>query len=357
MALTERVNGDGRPLRAAVIGCGPRGLGHARAYGMTDAWELVACCDVDETRLASVADRFHVPLRFTSVADMLRETDPDLVDVATPATVRWSVIEPVLEAAPPALLVEKPLAVRPSDGYRIVDACRAAGVALQVNHQLRHLAPLRRFRDLLRGGAIGNLRHVRATSRWSLLEHGTHLFDLVDFLVGDGEGFDRVVAQAEGVDSRPGLPDAPEYACGVAAHRRGVHVYFECGPAAPSWPGLDSPWHQLGVELVGSRGTAGCSLNNGWWCRSANVDADETYVHDEEDDAAQVHLLEGIAHSVAGGPRSPAGSGASSAAASFDIVMAAQRAALWRGWVDVRRRVDDDEIDALRAAQYAAAPG
>jgi predicted dehydrogenase len=300
------------------------------------------------------AGEYDVPKPFTSVTEMMRVVQPDVVDVATPASARWSIVEHVLEHPPRALLVEKPLGERPSDGYRIVDAAQSAGVALYVNHQLRHLAPLRRFRDLLRRDAIGELRHVRATTRWSLLEHGTHLFDLVDFLVGDDGGPDRVVAQTEGVDIAATRPDAPAYTCGVATYRQGLRVYFECGPPAPAWRGMDSPWHQFGVELVGDRGTAGCSLNRGWWCRSTSVEADETYRHDDEDDFAQGHLLEEIASSISA--RRPVEQSVRSAAASFGVVMAAQLASLRRTWIDVAHRVDDEEIDELRAIQSGGSP-
>jgi predicted dehydrogenase len=340
------------PLRVALVGCGPRGTGHARAYGRVPSLSLVACCDVDQGRLDAFADQFQIPLRFTDLQEMLDHVRPHLVDIVTPPEVRRPLIEMSLPFRPKAILVEKPLGLRPEEGYQILDACRDAGVPLFVNHQLHFFEPLRRFRDLLREGVIGEVRFLRATTRWSLLEHGTHLFDLVDFLFEDELGFREILAQTVGAETDPSLPDSPFYTSGIIACDRDVHVYFECGPRAPQWPGSPSPWHQFGVEIVGTRGVAGCSLNRGWWCRSDTVQEDETYVHDEHDDNAEVRLLESLVEALPDPTGHP--NHADRSALSFDLVMAAQRASLWRSWVDISKRVSDVEIDLLRTMQHGA---
>jgi len=338
------------PLRAALVGCGPRGEGHARPYAAIGAARLVACCDVDPERLEEFGDAFGIPRRFTDLERMLDELRPDLVHVVTPAHMRKPVVDAVLPFAPRAILLEKPIAVRPEEGYAILDGCARAGVPLFVNHQLRFLAPLPRLRALLEDGVLGELRLVRATTQWSLLEQGTHLFDLVSFLLGDDDPFETVVAQTTGMEADPRLPDAPGYCAGVVEGGDDLHVYFECGPGAPAWPGLDNAWHQLGIELVGSRGVAGLSLNRGWWCVADGVERGETWLHDDEDDPAQARLVESLVAALDADPTTHQ-SHARTAQLSFDLVAAIQRSALERRRVEVGERVADDEIDRLRELQ------
>jgi predicted dehydrogenase len=345
------VTGD--RYRAVLVGCGPRGSAHAEAYRHVRSASLVACCDLDRGRLESVATAKDIPLRFSSVAEMMQAVQPDLVQIATPPTGRRRLVRQVLEHRPRAILLEKPLALRPEEGYGIVDDCRASGVCLFVNHQLRFFAPLERFRAVLRGGVLGTVRLVRATSAWSLLGQGTHLFDLVSYLFDDELEFDRVAAQTIGAASgEDGVLDTPGYACGVVRCSGGIHLYYECGPGAPSWPGHhQQPWHQLGIELVGTRGVAGLSLNRGWWCHSATLVDQEWYVHEDEDDPAQARLVDSLLASLDRPDEHP--NGPRRSLLSFGLVMAVQRASLHRAWTDPGERGEDEEIERLRALDAA----
>src|SRR5262245_56524610 len=139
-------------FRAAIVGCGPRAVGHALAYQHVPSGRMEACCDLDEHRLGEFCDRFDVAVRHADLATMLEAVQPDLVHVVTAPWVRWSVIETILRHPPRGILVEKPLSNRPAEGYRILEACARAGVPLFVNHQLRHHASWRHVRALLTEG-------------------------------------------------------------------------------------------------------------------------------------------------------------------------------------------------------------
>lgn len=53
------------------------------------------------------------------------------------------------------MLCEKPLALSLADAWSMVDACKAAGVVLGVNHHLPGAATHRRIRELVAAGAVG----------------------------------------------------------------------------------------------------------------------------------------------------------------------------------------------------------
>lgn len=55
------------------------------------------------------------------------------------------------------VFVEKPIADTLSDGYRIWDACRAAGVVLLVGHAFRRLGAARKVKQLLDEGVLGSV--------------------------------------------------------------------------------------------------------------------------------------------------------------------------------------------------------
>src|SRR5207244_10571709 len=57
--------------RAAILGCGPRAVGHAEAYAHVTRGRLVAACDRDRGRLAPFCDRFQVEGRSTDLGRVL----------------------------------------------------------------------------------------------------------------------------------------------------------------------------------------------------------------------------------------------------------------------------------------------
>src|SRR5260370_29632477 len=115
--------------RAAILGCGPRAVGHAEAYAHVTSGRLVAACDLDRARLASFCDRFRIEGRYTDPTQMLAAVQPDLLQIVTTPE-RAEIVAQAIQVPPRAFLMEKPLACRPSAGYAILDACREAGIPL-----------------------------------------------------------------------------------------------------------------------------------------------------------------------------------------------------------------------------------
>ena len=341
--------------RTAILGCGPRAADHAAAYrSLVAGGRLVACCDMDAQRLEAFAAKFGIEQRFGDLAQMLRAVRPDLLHVVAAPPFRPALLEVILGERPPAVLVEKPLARRPEEGAAWIEGCQRAGVALFVNHQLRYHRPFQRVRQLVESGSLGRLEFGRGSCRGNLLEQGTHLFDMVSYFLGDGP-VEWIFAQAEGAEGYASAHSAPSYAAGAALFPGGVHVGFECGAPAGTWREEPVYWWNKGVELVGTRGRVGASTHHGWWAQTeAGGLEGEVVPYPEEDLRAQARLTETILAALDDPERHQAH--AATARLSFDLAMAAQRAALLRRRVDPREPVADREIEALRAALAAAEP-
>jgi predicted dehydrogenase len=339
----------------AFVGCGPRATGHARAYaGMTGA-RIISCCDIRDGVAASFAARYGIGSAFGDLEDMMASAAPDLVHVITPPAGRLAVVQRILELGrPSALLIEKPLALLPQDAYHIIDACERRGVALFVNHQLRFFDPFRRLRELVMAGRLGPLSLIRASTRAGILEHGTHLFDMVSALNGDELQLTEVSAQAQGVEEAGPTAGAPAYVQGVFATADGPHLYFECGPSAPFWPGSGNPWHHFGVDLTGFRGSGGMSLCHGWWLTDASASLGGTHNHEQEDDPAQRRLVQSILGAIDHPRKHPCGP--DRIRFSLDAIFSAHRSALRRTWVPVDGSVLNSEVVALRNTAAEGSP-
>lgn len=339
-------------LRAAILGCGPRAVEHASAYmAGVRAGALVACCDVETTRLEAFANRFSIPERFTDLETMIGTVRPDLLHVVASPPFRPAILQSILRARPRAVLVEKPLARRPAEEAAWIEGCHSAGVALFVNHQLRYHRPFLRVREILCSGALGPLAFVRGSCRGNLLEQGTHLFDLLLLLLDEALP-EWVLAQAEGAAGYAGGHSAPDYCAGSACFPGGLHLGFECGSPAGTWRQEPQYWWNKGFEFVGERGRVGASTNHGWWAQTEAGLQGEVVGYAEEDRHAQAALTESILLSLDRPEAHQAHIG--TARLSLDIVLAAQRSAFLHRRVDPSQPVPDEEIEGLRVALASA---
>jgi predicted dehydrogenase len=96
-------------LRVGVVGCGV-GKGHIEGYkALPDRFEVLAVCDIDETKAHNVAAQFGIPRVSREFADLCRMDDLDAIDLCTPSYLHYAQTLEVL-AAGKNVICEKPVA-------------------------------------------------------------------------------------------------------------------------------------------------------------------------------------------------------------------------------------------------------
>lgn len=154
-ALPSARTPPGGNMGFALVGCGDVGLHNARAIAAAPNARLVACHDPVPTLAAAVAERFGG----TPAASLEQAFDAAGVDAAF-LCVPHDLHAPLVEEAAAAglhVIVEKPLANSLAEAHRAVDAAARAAVQLSVCFPYRYEAPLLAARELVRGGALGEL--------------------------------------------------------------------------------------------------------------------------------------------------------------------------------------------------------
>ena len=68
-------------IRVALIGVGIIGESHLQTYRNSPEDEIAAICDINETRLNEIGDRYGISHRYTHIGKMLRDEELDAVDV------------------------------------------------------------------------------------------------------------------------------------------------------------------------------------------------------------------------------------------------------------------------------------
>ncbi len=174
-------------------------------FQQADGSQLVAVMRRDGAKAADYARRHGVPRWYDDADALVADPDVDAVYVATPPD---SHREHALRAAAAGkpVYVEKPMARTAVECQDMIDACDAAGVPLFVAYYRRAMPRFVTVKDLLDGGAIGELRTVAVRTqsppgRWQpdhlpwrvlpeisggglFVDLGSHTLDLLDHLLG-----------------------------------------------------------------------------------------------------------------------------------------------------------------------------
>ena len=216
--------------------------------------ELLAIASRTDQVAAAYADKWGIPRAHGSYEQLLADSEVEAVYISLPngLHVDWSIR--ALEAGK-HVLCEKPLARLPQDVERAFDAAERADRLLMEAFMWRQHPQSKRLRELVEGGAIGELRLVRASFSFPLGDpddipldptlDGGALMDLGCYCVS-GSRF----AAGEPVTVSAQMVPAPK---GVDMRLAGTLV-FPGGVLAQLDCAFDLPDRQ-GLEVVGSGGS------------------------------------------------------------------------------------------------------
>jgi predicted dehydrogenase len=134
------------PKRVLVVGLGTMGRSHAAAYARIAGFEVAGLCSRG-IHAARLPPELESAPRFTSFADALARTTPDVVSINTlPDTHAEFAVRSLASGA--HVFVEKPLAETVEDAQRVVDAATQTGRKLVVGYILRHHPSWMRFIEI-----------------------------------------------------------------------------------------------------------------------------------------------------------------------------------------------------------------
>lgn len=191
-------------LRIGILGCGDFAHRHAAIIGtLPERAVLTAFCDRNEWKARAFAEKYAPGTGgavFTTHREMFGRAKLDAVLICLPPYGHTDEVE-LTAGRGLHFLIEKPIALKSDDAWRMVAAAEKAGVKTQVGFMLRFGAAIDRFHALQREGRTGetglltaryfcNALHApwwrrREKSGGQLLEQVIHLLDLFRFLGGE----------------------------------------------------------------------------------------------------------------------------------------------------------------------------
>ncbi|HEY7003726.1 MAG TPA: Gfo/Idh/MocA family oxidoreductase [Gaiellaceae bacterium] len=158
------------------VGVGAWGGSWASEVTASPHWDLVAIADLDETRLAAVADKVGLDAgrRFPSLSAALGDVEAEAVLIAAPPQAHAPLALEALEAGVHCL-VEKPLAPSVGEAYELVKRAEESAHELMASQNYRFGRGYRTVQGLVRDGAIGRVEAIEVDFRRSPLFRGFRL--------------------------------------------------------------------------------------------------------------------------------------------------------------------------------------
>jgi predicted dehydrogenase len=188
-------------IRVAVIGAGSISDMHLRSYTSNPQADLVAICDLNESRAKEKAEKYGIPNVYTDYIDVMSSPEIDAVSICT-----WNNSHaPISIAALNAgkyVLCEKPLCKTVEEALEVEQAVQRSGKTLQVGFVRRYASNTQIIKQFLDNGDLGEIYYAKAScirklgnpGGWfsdlersgggPLIDVGVHVIDLCWYLMG-----------------------------------------------------------------------------------------------------------------------------------------------------------------------------
>jgi predicted dehydrogenase len=144
------------PVRVGIIGCGYWGPNLVRNFARHPDGLVQAVCDTRYERAVRVAAEYRIPTVTDRAEDLLRATNLDLIVVATPSFTHFDLARAAIEQGK-HVLVMKPLATRTDQAEELIAMSERQGVLVAVDHTFVFTSAVRKMRELIDRGEIGEL--------------------------------------------------------------------------------------------------------------------------------------------------------------------------------------------------------
>jgi len=202
-------------IGVAVLGYGYWGPNLVRNFSESPATRLVGVCDLSEDELARVRARYPAVRTTPNPDELIDAPDVDAVAIATPVSTHFDLSLQALRAGK-HVLVEKPLAANSEQAMRLIDEADRRRLTLMVDHTFLYTGPVRKIRELVSGGALGDVYYFDSV-RVNLGLFQQDVSVLWDLAVHDLSIMDYVLSRqptavsATGISHVPGQPENIAY--------------------------------------------------------------------------------------------------------------------------------------------------
>lgn len=291
-------------LKWGVLGAGSVAQRRAMpAIHKADGAELHALFSRDAARAKNLATEHNATKAYSNVDQLLHDTELDAIYISTPVNLHC---EQVIASAERGLhvLCDKPMALTPQECAKMIDACNANSVHLQVCFLFRFHSCFQQIKTWVDENRFGQIVHGRmpflkkyllTADEWRaqpdkggggcLMDLGPHSVDMLRYLIGE-------------------VTEVSAF-CDTAIHNYqveetgGILMRFQNGAQGFTDLSFSVAQCDIVLELYGTEGTV-IVLNDDGWKIHTNIDGEKRVIASQFEDLYQ-HQFEHFGACVATG--------------------------------------------------------
>jgi predicted dehydrogenase len=179
-------------ITVGVIGCGYWGPNLIRNFAENEEASLRWVCDADARRLEKIARRYPSARTSTDARELLADPRLDAVVIVTPVATHYAFARAALEAGK-HVLVEKPFTASVREAEELIALAESRRLALMVDHTFIYTGAVRRIKELVTSGELGELLYFDSVRiNLGLFQHDVnvvwdlapHDLSIMDHVVG-----------------------------------------------------------------------------------------------------------------------------------------------------------------------------
>lgn len=144
-----------------IVGCGYWGPNLVRNFHSLEGCKVKTICDIDDKRLNYLTKLYPDVDSTKKIDGLIKDDNINAVAIATPVSFHYKQAYRALEAGK-HVFIEKPMAASVKECKDLVEIAKKNDVILMVGHTFIYTAAVRKIREIIKRGDIGDIMYISA---------------------------------------------------------------------------------------------------------------------------------------------------------------------------------------------------
>ena len=180
-------------LRIGVIGYGYWGPNIVRNFNTANGSQLTMVCDTNQQSLEKVKKAYPQINVTSNIDELIKNPEVDAIAIATPVFTHHELAKKALEAGK-SVFLEKPFTYTVAEAEDLVELAAKKNLKLMVDHTFLYTGAVRKIRQLIDDGILGNLYYFDSVRvNLGLFQHDVnvvwdlapHDISIMDYVIGE----------------------------------------------------------------------------------------------------------------------------------------------------------------------------
>jgi predicted dehydrogenase len=180
-------------LRIGVIGYGYWGPNIVRNFSAANGSEVTMVCDMNQQTLKKVKKAYPQINVTDNIDELIKNPEVDAIAIATPVFTHHDLAKKALEEGK-SVYLEKPFTYTVAEAEDLVELAAKKNLKLMVDHTFLYTGAVRKIRQLIDDGVLGNLYYFDSVRvNLGLFQHDVnvvwdlapHDISIMDYIIGE----------------------------------------------------------------------------------------------------------------------------------------------------------------------------